>query len=94
MNTLTRRDFGAAMIAAVPALAQAPPDSQLGTLYQPIQDMAAASPLESSFLRPEFRRLADWQIVARAKLFDLPQYRAAAISRSTRVLKPPLTSAG
>jgi hypothetical protein len=59
MNTLTRRDFGAAMIAAVPALAQAPPDSQLGTLYQPIQDMAAASPLESSFLRPEFRRLAD-----------------------------------
>lgn len=76
----TRRDFAAALLAAVPAFGQDPAGSQLGNLYPPIQAMADASPLELSFLRPEFKDHQRWQRLAREKLFDLLHYRPAPVS--------------
>jgi len=67
----SRRDFAAALLASVPVFGQDPAGSQLGNLYPPIQAMADASPLELSFLRPEFRDHRRWQRLAREKLFDL-----------------------
>ena len=67
-------------LAGVPALGQAPSESQLGSLYPPIQALADASPLELSYLRPEFKELAPWQATAREKLLDLLQYRPARVA--------------
>ena len=86
MNTFSRRDFAAALLAGVPALAQTLPDSQLGSLYGPIQELAAASPLKLSFLRPEFRQLSHWQSVARRKLFDLLQYQPPTVAPDVRLI--------
>jgi dienelactone hydrolase len=73
--SLSRREFAATLLASVPAVVPDPAGSQLGSLYPPIQAMADASPLELSFLRPEFRDHQRWQRLAREKLFDLLQYR-------------------
>src|SRR5690349_9582323 len=75
----SRRDFAAAFLAAVPAFGQDPARSQLGNLYPPIQAIADASPLELSFLRPEFRDHQRWQRLAREKLIDLLHYRPAPV---------------
>jgi dienelactone hydrolase len=77
---LSRRDFAAALLAGVPVLGQDPAGSQLGNLYPPIQAMADASPLELSFLRPEFTDHKRWQRLAREKLFALLHYRPMPIS--------------
>ncbi len=76
----SRRDFAAALLASVPVFGQDPAGSQLGNLYPPIQAMADASPLELSFLRPEFKDHRQWQRLAREKLFDLLHYRPAPVS--------------
>src|SRR5690242_14091692 len=76
----SRRDFALALLAGVPVLAQGPAESQLGSLYPPIQAMADASPLELSFLRPEFKDHQRWVRLAREKLFDLLHYRPAPVS--------------
>jgi dienelactone hydrolase len=76
----SRRDFALALLAGVPVLAQGPAESQLGSLYPPIQAMADASPLELSFLRPEFRDHQRWERLAREKLFALLHYRPAPVS--------------
>ena len=76
----SRRDFAAALLATVPAFGQDPAGSQLGNLYPPIQAMADASPLELSFLRPEFRDHQRWQGLAREKLFDLLHYQPPPVS--------------
>ncbi len=83
---LTRRGFAAGLLAGLPALAQAPAGSQLGSLYPPIQAIADASPLELSYLRPEFRDLATWQKLAREKLLDLLQYRPARLAPEVKVI--------
>ena len=77
------------MLAASAALAQNGP---LGTLYPTIQGLADTSPLELSFLHPEFRNLAPYQQRARKQLIELLHYRpppvpldAKAISRKERV---------
>lgn len=81
----SRREFAAALLATVPALGQDSTGSQLGDLYPPIQAMADASPLELSFLRPEFKDHNRWQRLARNKLFDLLQYRPAPVSPQVHV---------
>ena len=44
--------------------------SHIGSLYPFVQGQADRSPLELSFLRPEFRSLQEWQPVARRRIFD------------------------
>jgi dienelactone hydrolase len=83
----TRRGFGSALlVAGIPALAQSPAGSQLGSLYPQIQSLADASPLQLSFLRPEFKDLAAWQKVAREKLIDLLQYRPLRVPPEVKVI--------
>ena len=83
---LTRRDVGAALLAGVPTFARAQSGSQLGNLYPPIQAMADASPLELSFLRPEFHDHRQWQRLAREKVFDLLHYRPTSVPPEAQVL--------
>jgi hypothetical protein len=52
---LRQRDLGVALLAATANFSQIQSGSQLGNLYPPIQAIADASPLELSFLRPDFR---------------------------------------
>lgn len=84
--TISRRQFcgslaaGGALIASTrvdaaggaPAVqpAQAGIGSPLGNLYPFIQAQAERSPLELSFLRPEFKSLRSWQPGARAKILE------------------------
>ncbi len=44
--------------------------SHLGSLYPFVQGQADRSPLELSFLRPEFKNLQQWQPDARARVFE------------------------
>jgi dienelactone hydrolase len=44
--------------------------SHLGSLYPFVQGQADRSPLELSFLRPEFKNLHRWQPNARARIFE------------------------
>ena len=44
--------------------------SHLGSLYPFVQGQADRSPLELSFLRPEFNSLQQWQPLARARIFE------------------------
>src|SRR5262245_37098059 len=48
--------------------------SPIGNLYPFVQRQADQSPLSLSFLHPEFKNLKQWQVRARAKLFDLLAY--------------------
>jgi dienelactone hydrolase len=84
--TLTRRDLGVALLAGAPAFSQMQSGSQLGNLYPPIQAMADASPLELSFLRPDFHDHHQWQRLAREKLFDLLHYRPTGVPPEAQVL--------
>ena len=79
--TVTRRQFcewiGATGIvsqtpAAMPAGAQtaAPDTPHIGNLYPFVQKQADRSQQELSFLHPQFRDLAAWQKIARARVFD------------------------
>jgi len=51
-----------------------PPDAQMGSLYPFVERTAALSPLELSFLNPEFDDLAAWQEQGRAKVRELLRY--------------------
>jgi hypothetical protein len=70
----SRRDFASALLATIPVLGQHQARS-----HPPIQAMADVSPLELSFLRPEFREHQRWQRLAREKLFDLLHYRPTPV---------------
>ena len=83
--TLTRRSLGAALLAGLPASLRAQATSQLGTLYPTIQAFADASPLDLSFLRPEFHNHAQWQRLARAKVLDLLHYSPARVPPEAHV---------
>ena len=73
---MTRRQFELLMAAAgaqAGAGAQEAPSktgSHIGNLYPFVQKQADRSPVEMSFLRPEFRDLKQWQRKARARVFD------------------------
>jgi len=90
-SDLSRRRFTAALAglaAAQPrASAQSPEESQLGTLYGPIQAVADSAPLELSFLRPEFRDLNAWQKIAREQVLTLLQYAPAPVAPDVRVIE-------
>jgi dienelactone hydrolase len=85
--TLSRRAFAASVAAVPAAVAQVPTSGpHLGTLHPEIQSLADSSPLELSFLRPEFRRLQDWQRTSRARLFDLLLYRPAPVQAEPHMI--------
>jgi dienelactone hydrolase len=76
-----RAVFGAGALAAASAGTSAlavgaqgpsgiPSGSHIGNLYPFVQGQADRSPLELSFLRSEFKSLAEWQPVARVRIFD------------------------
>ncbi len=91
---VSRRGFSAALagLAASTATVRAQPpaeahvDSPLGSLYAPVQSLADSSPLELSFLRPEFGDLAAWQQVARRRLFDLLLYSPARVTADVQLV--------
>ena len=82
-SPLSRRAFAAGLLAAPVALAQNAP---LGTLYPTVQELADSSPLELSFLKPEFRNLAAYQQRARKQLIELLHYRPAPLPLNAKVL--------
>jgi dienelactone hydrolase len=86
----SRRTFTAALtglVARAHASSQTPEESQIGTLYGPIQAIADSSPLDLSFLRLEFRDLNAWQKTARAQVFALLQYAPAPVAADVRVIE-------
>ena len=94
--TISRRDFAQLLTAALPFgaaldLPQRPaalPDSaaHVGSLYPFIQKQADRSPLELSFLRPEFKSLERWQLRARARVFDHLFYAPPPVAPDPQVL--------
>jgi dienelactone hydrolase len=73
-------------MGAAGAAAQQPGSGpHLGSLDETVQAVADASPLELSFLRPEFRDLRKWQETARGKLIDLLHYRPARVPFDAQV---------
>lgn len=58
----------AGAVAAPPQAAAGATAPHLGNLHPFVQGQADQSPLELSFLRPEFQRLEDWQRTARARV--------------------------
>lgn len=60
----------AGAVAAPPQAAAGATGPHLGNLHPFVQGQADQSPLELSFLRPEFQRLEDWQGAARARVFQ------------------------
>jgi dienelactone hydrolase len=86
----SRRTFTATLagLLAQPRVpAQDPSESQLGKLYEPIQAIADSSPLDLSFLRPEFRDLNAWQKIAREQVLALLQYAPAPVGPDVRVIE-------
>jgi len=61
-------------------------DSHIGSLYPFIQKQADRSPLELSFLRPEFRNLAQWQKRARAKVFEHLFYAPPPVAPAAEIV--------
>jgi dienelactone hydrolase len=88
-SEFSRRTFTATLaglVAQARGPAQAPEESQLGTLYPPIQAIADSSPLDLSFLRPEFRDLNAWQKTARDQVFALLQYAPPHVAADVQVI--------
>jgi dienelactone hydrolase len=83
---IARRQFLTGLTGAAVALAQQPAAPHLGSLHDTVQAVADASPLELSFLRPEFRDLRQWQQTARAKLIDLLHYHPPRVPFDAQVI--------
>jgi dienelactone hydrolase len=98
---ISRRTFCAGLIAgaglrAMPAAVEGhlPPQtgvtatgSPLGNLYPFVQAQADKSPLELSFLRPEFKDLRRWQTRARSRIFDHLFYAPPRVAPQAQVLR-------
>src|SRR5919106_342069 len=72
---ISRRRFCESVMAGAGLLrlqgtAGARTGSHLGSLYPFVQRQAERSPLELSFLRPEFKNLQQWQPDARARILE------------------------
>jgi dienelactone hydrolase len=86
-TTVTRRSFAASALVLPRAFAQVASSPHFGSLHQDIQALADSSPLELSFLHPQFRDLRAWQGRARAKLYDLLLYSPAAVTPDVQGLQ-------
>ena len=64
-----------------------PTGSHIGNLYPFVQQQADQSPLELSFLRPEFTNLKDWQPRARAKVFEFMLYAPPRVAPQPQLIK-------
>jgi dienelactone hydrolase len=89
---MTRREFEAVMVAAggwpgAAQTGQANTGSHLGSLYPFVQKQADRSPIELSFLLPEFRDLRQWQKRARAKVFEHMFYAPPPVSADPQVIR-------
>jgi dienelactone hydrolase len=76
--------------AGLPAFdggSQAAAGSHIGNLYPFVQQQADRSPLELSFLRPEFRDLGRWQTRARAKVLEHLFYTPPPVAPEPEVLR-------
>lgn len=62
-------------------------DSHIGSLYSFVQQQADRSPLELSFLKPEFRQLEPWQLRARAQVFAHLFYAPPPVSPDPEVIR-------
>ncbi len=91
---ISRRDFygylavaglGRHAVAASAAEA-ASTGSHIGNLYPFVQKQADRSPLEYSFLRPEFRSMPEWQKRVRALVFDRLFYAPEPTPPNARVV--------
>ncbi len=65
----------------------APTGSDIGSLYPFVQKQVDRSPLELSFLRPEFNDLEAWQTQARARVFEQLFYRPGVASPAPDVVR-------
>src|SRR5262247_4657324 len=65
----------------------APTGSHIGNLYPFVQRQADQSPLELSFLRPEFTNLTRWQPRARAKVFEFMLYAPPRVAPQPQLIK-------
>ncbi len=65
----------------------APTGSPLGNLYPFVQAQADTSPLELSFLRPEFKDLRRWQPTARRKIFDHLFYSPERVTPQPQIVR-------
>jgi dienelactone hydrolase len=79
----TRVDPSGSSQASQPA---AQTDSHIGSLYPFVQQQAARSPLELSFLQPRFRALRAWQETARAKVLEHLFYSPPAVSAQPELI--------
>ena len=61
--------------------------SHIGNLYPFVQKQADRSPLELSFLRPEFRDLEQWQRSAREKVFQHLFYEPPPVDPQPEVMR-------
>jgi len=60
--------------------------SSIGNLYPFVQKQADRSPLELSFLRPEFRNLQTWQTKARDRVLEHLFYAPAPVPAAPQVI--------
>lgn len=65
----------------------APTGSHIGNLYPFVQAQADRSPLELSFLRPEFKSLARWKPTARTRILEHLFYAPAGIAPEPQLLR-------
>lgn len=65
----------------------APTGSHIGNFYPFVQRLADQSPLELSFLRPEFTDLKRWQARARAKVFEFLLYAPPRVAPQPQLIK-------
>ncbi|MDX2032193.1 MAG: alpha/beta hydrolase family protein [Blastocatellia bacterium] len=61
--------------------------SHIGNLYPFVQQLADQSPLELSFLRPEFTNLRRWQTRARAKVFEFLLYAPPPVAPQPQLIR-------
>jgi dienelactone hydrolase len=59
----------------------------IGNLYPFVQRQADQAPLALSFLRPEFKSLKQWQVRARAKLFELLAYAPPPVAPQPQLIR-------
>jgi dienelactone hydrolase len=85
-GALTAAAGDLAAAGAQPASAS-PSGSHIGTLYPFVQAQADRSPLELSFLRPEFTDLDGWKRQARARVFTQLFYDPAPVAPEPRLLR-------
>jgi dienelactone hydrolase len=90
---MTRREFealltaGGSLRAAQEDASAAKTGSHIGSLYPFVQKQADQSPVELSFLRPEFRDLKQWQKRARAKVFEHMFYAPPPVEPQPQVIR-------